>query len=88
MIWWLVLTAAAGWAFDDFCGTPPRKPWPGPGPWWMRKALAAVGGIVMWKLVGPQLGEDAASVLSAVLLGGVGGVVLASIGQSVMGKEG
>ena len=22
MIWWFVLTAAAGWAFDDFCGTP------------------------------------------------------------------
>lgn len=84
MIWWLILAGGAGWAFDDWCGTPPRRPPIGPGPWWIRKVLAAVGGIAMFQFVGPQLGE-APTVLGAAFLGGIGGVLLASIGGELMG---
>jgi len=83
MIWWYIVAGGAGWAFDDFCGTPPRKGPIGPGPWWLRKILAAAGGIVMWKLAAPAVQD--ASLLGAVLLGGIGGVVLASIAGEVMG---
>ena len=84
MIWWLIVAGGAGWTFDDFCGTPPRGPWPGPGPWWIRKILAAVGGVGAFMVLGPQLDEPS-SILGAVLLGGIGGVVVASIGQAVLG---
>ena len=86
MIWWIILAGGAGWTFDDWCGTPPRKPWPGPGPWWIRKILAAVGGILAFQVLGPQLGEPA-SILGAAFLGGIGGVVVASLGQALMGKD-
>ncbi|HKR24984.1 MAG TPA: hypothetical protein VJS15_06980 [Allosphingosinicella sp.] len=86
MIWWYFVAAGAGWAFDDFCGTPPRKGPIGPGPWWIRKILAAAGGVGMFALAGPQLGEPA-TIIGAALLGGIGGVVLASIGGAVMGGK-
>jgi hypothetical protein len=86
MIWWIILAGGSGWTVDDFCGTPPRGPWPGPGPWWIRKILALVGGIGAFELIGPRLGEPA-SILGAVLLGGVGGVVVASIGQALLGGK-
>ena len=87
MIWWLILAGGAGWAFDDWCGTPPRRGPPiGPGPWWIRKVLAAAGGIAMFMVVGPQLGE-ANTILGAAFLGGIGGVLLASIAGELMGGK-
>jgi hypothetical protein len=71
----LILAAAGGWTFDDFCGTPPR-PWPGPGPWWwVRKGLAAIGGVVAYIV----FADGATDALTTVVVGGVGGVVLASL---------
>ena len=84
MIWWLIVAGGAGWTFDDFCGTPPRRGPIGPGPWWIRKVLAAAGGVGLFMLASGQLGGDP-SVLDAALLGGIGGVVLASIAGEVMG---
>lgn len=78
----IVLAALGGWAFDDFCGTPPRGPWPGPGPWWIRKILAAVGGAVAYLVFEGAIG-DPGDVLSTVVVGGVGGVFLASLASGV-----
>jgi hypothetical protein len=77
----LVLAGVAGWTVDDFCGTPPR-PWPGPGPGpWIRKILAVIGGVGAAVLFG---GNDASAV-SIIVVGGIGGAFLASIGSMLMG---
>lgn len=76
-----VLAAVAGWSLDDFCGTPPR-PWPGPGPGpWIRKILAVAGG------VGAVIafGGNNADAVSIIIVGGIGGVFLASLGGMLMG---
>lgn len=78
MAWWLILAAMGGWTFDDFCGTPPR-PWPGPWPWILRKIIAVVGGIAAFYLIGRNLGTPVADVVSTVLIGGTGGVVLTGL---------
>ena len=79
-----VLAGLAGWSLDDFCGTPPR-PWPGPGPGpWIRKILAVLGGIGAVLVFGGMLGENADAV-SIIIVGGIGGVFLASLGSALMG---
>jgi hypothetical protein len=84
----ILLAALAGWAFDDICPTPPRPPWPWPGPWpwWIRKFLALVGGAIGYVVVNPQLGRD--DIISTVLIGGVGGIVLASLVGGIAGLGG
>lgn len=76
MIWWLILAGMGGWTGDDWCPTPPRPPWP--WPWWLRKVVAVLGGIGCFYLIGPRLGAPV-DVVSAVLLGAVGGVVLTGL---------
>ena len=76
-MWWLVLAGMAGWTGDDWCPTPPRPPWP--WPWWLRKLIAIVGGIGCFYLVGRNLGSPVADVVSTVLLGATGGVVLTGL---------
>ena len=72
----LILAAFGGYAFDDWCPTPPR-PWPWPGPWpWFRKLLAVLGGIG-----GCFLFEDMVTdALTTIVIGGISGVVVASLG--------
>jgi len=85
MIQVLVLAAISGWAFDDFCGTPPR-PWPGPRPWWdiwLRKVAAMVGAILASLQYHPNW-DDKGSLVSIIIVGGVGGVFLASLVGHVM----
>ena len=77
----LILAAMGGWTLDDFCGTPPRPmPWPGPGPWWIRKGLAVIGGVAAYIVFAEAIGGP--DVLSTVVVGGAGGVVLASLGSA------
>lgn len=76
MIWWLVLAGGAGWTFDDWCPTPPRPPFP--WPWWSKKAIAVIGGIIAYYVVGPHVGA-ADNALTTVLVGGIGGVVLTGV---------
>ena len=82
----IFLAAIGGWAFDDFCGTPPR-PWPGPGPgpWWIRKIIAAVGGAAA-ALVFYRGISESPDLLGIVAVGGVGGVFLASLVSGVTGR--
>lgn len=75
----IILAALAGWAFDDMCPSPPRWPWPWPGPWpWLRKILALIGGGLVYSLFNDGF-TGRMDVISTVLLGGVGGIVLASV---------
>jgi hypothetical protein len=77
-----ILAAIAGWAFDDFCGTPPR-PWPGPGPWWWtRKIAAMLGALAAYLAYHPNWGDNG-SLVSIIIVGGVGGVFLASLASAV-----
>jgi hypothetical protein len=82
----IILAAISGWAFDDFCGTPPR-PWPGPGPgpWWIRKVIAAIGGAIAFVVFNRGVGETS-DLLATVAVGAVGGVFLASLAGGVMGR--
>jgi hypothetical protein len=82
----IILAAVAGWTVDDFCGTPPR-PWPrpGPGPWWLRKVLAAIGGGVAWIAFNAGTVSERPDLVGAVLVGGVGGAFLASLVGGAMG---
>jgi hypothetical protein len=84
------LAAIAGWAFDDWCGTPPR-PWPGPWPswqWWSRKILAMIGALIAYHLYHPNFADNGALV-SIIVVGGVGGVFLASLaaGAGLLGRS-
>jgi hypothetical protein len=82
----VILAAIAGWAFDDWCPTPPRPPWPWPGPWpWLRKILALVGGGLAYVVFQGNVINEAADVLTAVFVGGVGGVFVASLGSAFTG---
>ncbi|HEX2763106.1 MAG TPA: hypothetical protein VHM92_04570 [Allosphingosinicella sp.] len=82
----IVLAAISGWAFDDFCGTPPR-PWPGPGPgpWWLRKIIAAIGGGIAAFVFNRGINE-VPDLLGTVAVGAVGGVFLASVASGLMGR--
>jgi len=79
----IFLAAMAGWAFDDMCPTPPRWPWPWPGPWpWFRKILALIGGGVLYTLFNDGF-TGQMDAISTVLVGGVGGIVLASFASGL-----
>jgi hypothetical protein len=75
----LILAAIAGWAVDDWCGTPHPHPWP-----WLRKILALIGGGGAYVIFGKGLA--ATDIVTTVVLGGVGGVFLASLGGLVLGR--
>ena len=81
----LILAAIAGWVFDDWCGTPPRPPIPWPGPWpWIRKILAIVGGIGANMIFQGGVINETLNLVGIIVVGGIGGAFLASLGSMVM----
>jgi hypothetical protein len=78
-----VLAAIAGWVIDDWCPTPPRPPIP----WWLRKGLAVLGGILAVVAFREVLPTDTVDAVGIIVVGGFGGAFLASLVSMVMGDR-
>jgi hypothetical protein len=76
----LIFAAAAAWTGDDWCPTPPRPPWP--WPWFLRKIIAALGGIGGVILFNDMMGEGV-NILSIAVVAIVSGVSLASLAGGI-----
>jgi hypothetical protein len=88
MLMTYILVAASGWVFDDFCGTPPRGP--GPGPWWafwLRKAAAMAAAIFAAREIHPNWAEG--DLTSIIIVGGIAGGFVGSLlgATGILGRK-